>query len=71
MATNIQYPAIGQIVLYNNAGTTVPGIIYSVNQSTWTVSLVYFGSGGPTSATGVDYDPINFDASEWRYMNIF
>jgi hypothetical protein len=48
---------ITQDVLYNNAGTITAATIYAVNPANGTVSLVWFGSGGATSASGVGYDP--------------
>jgi hypothetical protein len=43
-------PQVGQTVLYNNSGTIVPAIIYSVH-SAGTVDLDYFNASGATSAS--------------------
>lgn len=59
-------PQIGQTVSYNLSGTIVPAIIYSVNQTTWAVSLVYFNASNATSATGVAYDPA-LGSGNWRW----
>ncbi len=58
-------PQITQDVLYNNAGTITAATIYGVNAN-GTVNLVWFGSGGATSATSVGYDP-NLGAGKWAY----
>lgn len=59
-------PQIGQSILYNLSGTTVPAMIYSVNATTWAVSLVYFNASGATSVTGVAYDPA-LGSGNWRW----
>ena len=72
MAVNIKHlgPQIGQVVLYNNAGTTVPAIIYAANASTWAISAVYFNASGTNVVTNVSHDP-SFGSSSWRYMPFF
>jgi hypothetical protein len=59
-------PQITQDVLYNNGGVITAATIYAVNAANGTVSLVWFGSGGATSATGVGYDP-NLGTGKWAY----
>jgi hypothetical protein len=59
-------PQITQDVLYNNGGVITAATIYAVNPANGTVSLVWFGAGGATSATGVGYDP-NLGTSKWAY----
>jgi hypothetical protein len=59
-------PQLTQDVLYNNGGTITAATIYAVNAANGTVSLVWFGSGGATSATGVGYDP-NLGTGKWAY----
>ena len=48
-----------------DAGTITAATIYGVNAN-GTVNLVWFGSGGATSATSVGYDP-NLGTGKWAY----
>jgi hypothetical protein len=57
-------PQITQDVLYNNGGTITAATIYAANPANETVSLVWFGAGGATSATGVGYDR-TFEQGSW------
>jgi len=59
-------PQITQDVLCNNGGVITAATIYAVNAANGTVSLVWFGSAGATSATGVLYDP-NLGTGKWAY----
>jgi hypothetical protein len=62
-------PIIGQIVKYNNSGTIVPAVIYSI-ASAGTVNLLWFGSGGTTNVTGVGYDN-NLGVGKWCWHSHF
>jgi hypothetical protein len=59
-------PQLTQDVLYDNGGVITAATIYAVNAANGTVSLVWFGAGGATSATGVGYDP-NLGTGKWAY----
>jgi hypothetical protein len=64
-------PQIGQMVQYNNGGTIVPAIIYSVpSPGVATVGLVFFTSGGATANTVSPYNPA-LVASSWAYPQFF
>lgn len=64
-----QGPKITQMVLYNNAGAIIPGIIYAVSvPSDGRVSLLSLDAAGATSRTNVVYDP-NLGASKWAYQD--
>lgn len=72
MADNVKNngPSVGQVVLYNNSGTTVPAIIYIANASTWAISAVYFNASGTNVITNISHDP-NFGSGSWRFMKFF
>ena len=59
-------PQITQDVLYNNGGVITAATIYGVNAN-GTVNLVWFGSGGATSATSVPYNPNLSVSPSWAY----
>jgi hypothetical protein len=56
-------PQITQDVLYNSV--TTAATIYAV-LADGRVSLVWYGSGGATSASPVSYDP-NLGTGKWSY----
>lgn len=61
-----QGPKAGQIVLYNNAGTVRPGIIYRVNAD-GTVDISQFATGtAVVDRLSTVFDP-NLGASKWAY----
>lgn len=59
-------PRIAMRVIYNNAGTKVPAIIYAVSATNGTVSLVYFNASGATAVTGVGFDA-NARSGTWNW----
>ncbi len=65
-------PRVGQVVLYNNSGTKIVGIINQVN-STGTVNLatVGAGSGTWTDRGTVGYSPNADTTSTWGYAEFF
>jgi hypothetical protein len=64
-------PQICQPVLHNHSGTMTAAMIYAVNAAAGTVSLVWFGSGGATSVTGVSYSPGAQTSGTYRYARYF
>jgi hypothetical protein len=74
MARNDQAagPKIGQVVLYNSAGTIIPAIINLVN-STGTVGLLTFPSGTATAVNvnTASYSPNAGTTSTWGYPEFF
>jgi hypothetical protein len=64
-------PKVGQVVLYNNAGAIVPGIINQVN-NTGTVNLCSFSPGGAgTDRATVAYSPGAQTTGTWGYLEFF
>jgi len=64
-------PKVGQVVIYNNAGTIIPGIINQVN-STGTVNICTFSAGGTgTDRATVGYSEGANTASTWGYLEFF
>ena len=71
MASNdkVAGPLVGQVVLYNNAGTIVPAIVYAV-AAAGTININHFSAAGATNVTGVVFDP-SLGTSKWNYMQFF
>lgn len=58
-------PRMGQTVIYNNSGTLVPAVIYSV-RTDGSVDLVFFNASGATSVTQKVHDP-NLASGRWNW----
>jgi hypothetical protein len=63
-------PKIGQNVLYNSAGTTVPAIVNQVNVN-GTVGLITFPVAGPAQQNNVPFSPLNQAVNTWWYSDFF